>query len=178
MALKATIYKVELQVSDMDRHYYQSHLLTLALHPSENIERMMIRILVFALHAHEDLAFTRGLSSDDEPDIWQKLPTGDIETWIDLGQPDEKRVRKACGRARQVFIYTYAQRSAGVWWQQMAGKLARFDNLHVIALADDTVVSLTQLVKRTMRLQCSIQDGEVWLGDDQGSVHIVPKICK
>ncbi|NOX75895.1 MAG: YaeQ family protein [Gammaproteobacteria bacterium] len=178
MALKATVYKTELQVSDMDRHYYQCHPLTVALHPSETMERMMIRLLVFALHAHEDLTFTRGISCDDEPDLWQKLPTGDIDTWIELGQPDEKRIRKACGRARQVFIYTYTQRSATVWWQQMADKLVRFDNLHVINLPEDTATKLAGLVQRSMNLQCSIQDGELWFGDEQGSVHVTPEVWK
>jgi len=178
MALKATVYKAELQVSDMDRHYYHGHSLTIALHPSETIERMMIRLLVFALHAHADLAFTRGLSSDDEPDLWQKLPTGDIDTWIELGQADEKRIRKACGRAREVFIYTYAQRSATVWWQQIADKLTRFDNLHVVKLPEHAAAELAKLAQRNMSLQCSIQDGEIWLGDEQGSVHVVPEVWK
>ena len=149
MALKATVYKADLQISDMDKHYYQNHALTIAQHPSETLERMMIRLMVFALHAHEDLAFTRGLSSDEEPDIWLKLPTTEIDTWIDLGQPDEKRIRKACGRAREVFIYTYAQRSAEVWWQQMSSKLERFDNLHVIALPEKKLLPLKSLNNHT-----------------------------
>ncbi len=178
MALKATVYKADLQISNMDRHYYQNHCLTLAQHPSETVERMMIRLLIFALHASENLEFTRGLSSDDEPDIWLKQPTGDIETWIDLGQPDEKRIRKACGRAREVYIYTYAQRSADIWWQQINNKLKRFNNLHVIALLDETGSSLAALAQRKMNLQCSIQDNEIWFGDDQNSVHIVPEVLK
>ena len=178
MALKATVYKADLQISDMDRHYYQNHALTVAQHPSETPERMMIRLMVFALHAHEDLAFTRGLSSDEEPDIWLKLPTTEIDTWIDLGQPDEKRIRKACGRAREVFIYTYAQRSAEVWWQQMSSKLERFDNLHVISLPEKTGADLAELVQRKMTLQCSIQDNEVWFGDEKNSVHVVPVVMK
>lgn len=178
MALKATVYKADLQVSDMDRNYYQNHVLTLAQHPSETIERMMLRILVFALHAHEDLAFTRGLSSSDEPDLWQKLLTSEIDVWIDLGQPDEKRIRKACGRAREVFIYTYDQRSAVVWWKQIMNKLGRFDNLHVIALPDNAGTSLAQLAQRTMIFQCSIQDNEIWIGNEGNSVHVVPEILK
>jgi len=129
MAIKATVYKADLQISDMDRHYYQNHSLTLAQHPSETLERMMIRILVFTLHAHEDLALTRGLSSDEEPDIWLKLPTGEIDTWIDVGQPDEKRIKKACARDRQVYIYTYSGASAQIWWGKIASKLKRFENL-------------------------------------------------
>ncbi len=178
MAIKATIYKADLQISNMDKHYYQNHTLTLAQHPSETLERMMIRLMVFALHAHEDLAFTRGLSADEEPDIWLKLPTAEIDTWIDLGQPDEKRIRKACGRAREVFIYTYVQRSAEVWWQQISSKLERFDNMQVISLPEKTGADLAQLVQRKMTLQCSIQDNEVWFGDETNSVHVVPTVKK
>lgn len=178
MALKATIYKADLQISNMDRQYYQNHTLTLAQHPSETIERLMIRLLVFALHAHEDLAFTRGLSSNDEPDLWLKLLTDEIDAWIDLGQPDEKRIRKACGRAREVFIYTYDQRSADVWWEHIHNKLSRFDNLHIIALPGYTGASLSQLAQRKMILQCSIQDNEVWIGDERHNVHVVQEILK
>jgi len=106
------------------------------------------------------------------------LPTGEIDTWIDLGQPDEKRIKKACGRAREVFIYTYTQRSAEVWWQQINTKLTRFDNLHVIALSDEIGTSLAQLVQRTMTLQCSIQDGEAWFGNEENSVHVAPTVLK
>ena len=105
MALSATIFKIDLNIADMDRNYYADHRLVIARHPSETDERMMVRVLAFACHASDSLQFTRGLSSDeDEPDIWDKDLTGNIETWIDVGQPDPKRVRKACGRARQVFI--------------------------------------------------------------------------
>ena len=178
MALKSKVYKANLQISDMDRHYYNDHSLTLALHPSETIQRMMVRLLVFALHAHDDLVFTRGLSAADEPDLWIKQPTGEIDTWIELGQLDEKRIRKACGRAREVYIYTYAQRSSDVWWKQEHNNFKRFDNLHVISLPDNTASSLEQFNQRNMLLQCSIQDSEVWFGDEQGSEHVVPVILK
>ena len=121
----------------------------------------MVRLLVFALHAHDDLVFTRGLSAADEPDLWIKQPTGEIDTWIELGQLDEKRIRKACGRAREVYIYTYAQRSSDVWWKQEHNNFKRFDNLHVISLPDNTASSLEQFNQRNMLLQCSIQDSEV-----------------
>ena len=99
MALSATICKADLNIVDMDRHYYQQHSLTVAQHPSENDERLMIRLLAFALHADEFLSFTKGLSTDDEPDLWQKSLSGEIELWIELGLPSEKRLKKACGRA-------------------------------------------------------------------------------
>ena len=124
MALKATIFKAQLQIADMDRNYYAEHALTLARHPSETDERMMVRVLVFALHAHERLELGKGLSDPDEPDLWRKDLTGQIEEWIDLGQPDEKNVIRACGRAAQVFVYGF-NRAAEPWWQLAEAKLAR-----------------------------------------------------
>ena len=109
MALSATIFKANLQVSDMDRNYYAEHLLTLARHPSETDERMMVRLLAYALHADEYLNFTKGLCADEEPDLWLKNLTDEIELWIDVGQPDERRLRKACSRAAQVYLYLYGE---------------------------------------------------------------------
>jgi len=178
MAIKSTIFKLELEVTDMDRNHYQDYQLTIARHPSENDERMMVRILAFALNAHEYLQFTKGLSSDDEPDIWQKSLSDDIEVWIDLGQPDEKRIRKACGRAKAVLIYTYQQGSSSAWWQQYERKLERFSNLRVINVADEEVRQLGRLAKRAMRLQCTIQDGSLWLSDGEQAVEVHPDIWK
>jgi len=178
MALKSTVFKAELQISDLDRHYYHTHQLTLARHPSENDERMMVRLLAFALHADPALEFTKGLSTQDEPDLWRKELTGDIALWIDLGQPDEKRLRKAAGRAARVVVYSYSGRSAAVWWEQMHDKLTRFDNLAVIDLPAEAVAALADLAQRSMRLQCTVQDGELWLGDTTQSVHVVPRVLK
>ncbi len=178
MALKSTIFKVELSVSDMDRHYYENHQLTIARHPSETDERMMLRIVLFALHANELLTFSKGLSTDNEPDLWQKSLSDEIELWIDLGQPDEKRIRKACGRSKEVYIYCYSTRSAEVWWQQMAGKLARFDNLTVRHVSAATVKQLGQMANKTMQLQCSIQDGVMWVNSEQNSVEVAIELWK
>lgn len=172
MALKATICKAELQIADMDRNYYHDHVLTVARHASETDERMMVRLLAFALHAHEALTFGKGLSADDEPDLWQKDLTGNIETWIDVGLPDEKRVRKACGRARQVYIYNYGGRSAGIWWDQNRGSLERLKNLTVLNLPLAASTALTKLAQRNMQLQCRIQDGQVWLADKDVTVEV------
>lgn len=178
MALNATVFKTAFQVTDMDRHYYQAHTLTIARHPSETDERMMVRLLAFALHADEELAFTRGLSTDDEPDLWQKNLSDEIEIWIDLGQIDEKRIRKACARASQVYIYTYRGRSARVWWEKICDKLERFSNLNVIHLPDDVSQSMAKMVRRTMQLQCTIQDGEAWLTDGSEIVRVAPQRWK
>lgn len=174
MAINATIFKAEIQITDLDRHYYADHQLTIARHPSETDERMMVRLAAFALHASDTLQFTKGISTEDEPDIWQKNYSDEIELWIELGQPDEKRIRRACGRARQVVVYTYQQRSSDVWWQQMANKLARFDNLGIYSLDDDTVAALGAMAERAMRLQCTIQDGHLLLGDGSRSVEVLP----
>ena len=104
MALSATIYKVELTISDMDRHYYETHKLTVAKHPSETDRRLMVRLLAFALNAHENLEMTKGLSTDEEPDIWQKSLSDELELWITLGMPPEKTLRQSCGKAGQVAI--------------------------------------------------------------------------
>ncbi|MFA7278458.1 MAG: YaeQ family protein [Sterolibacterium sp.] len=172
MALKATIFKAVLQIADMDRNYYHDHALTLARHPSETDERMMVRLLAFALHAHDDLSFGKGLSTDDEPDLWQKDLTGAIETWIDVGLPDEKLVRKACGRARQVYVYSYGGRVADMWWAQAAGKLDRIGNLSVINLPVTSSQGLAKLAQRNMQLQCNIQEGQVLVTDQDNSVQV------
>ena len=172
MALKATIFKAELNVVDMDRHYYQTHSLTLAQHPSETNERLMVRLLAFALHAHEHLLFTKGLSTEDEPDLWQKSLSDEIELWIDLGTPDEKRIRKACGRAKKVQLYTYQPKSAAVWFKQNQAFLQRFENLEIRHLSADTVQSLGELAERNMDMQCMIQDGQVQLSVAEKSVAV------
>jgi len=178
MALKATIFKADLQIADMDRNYYGDHSLTLARHPSETDERMMVRLLAFALNASETLSFCKGLSTDDEPDIWQKDLTDAIELWIEVGLPDEDRLRKACNRAQQVIVYAYGERSADVWWQQIKNKLTRFDNLTIYQLPGDSSERLATLAQRTMRLQCTVQDGTIWLGDGEKSVEVEPSTLK
>ena len=174
MAVKATIFKAELQVNDMDRNYYQAHSLTLAQHPSETQERLMVRLLAFALNAGESLGFGRGISTDDEPDLWQKDLTGQIETWIEIGQPDEQRLRRACGRAGQVIVYTFSGRSAGIWWEKNAEALARCRNLSVYDIDAAASAQLAAMASRNMQLQCFIQDGQLQLSDESSSVEIVP----
>ena len=174
MALKSTIFKAELQVSDLDRHYYASHTLTLARHPSETDERLMVRLLAFALFADERLEFGRGLSAEDEPALWQKDLTGAIELWIEVGLPDERELRKACGRAGKVVTVCYGGRSADIWWNQNRGKLERLRNLTVINLQPASTQTLATLANRNMQLQCTIQDGQAWFGDDNDTLHIDP----
>lgn len=172
MAIKATVFKANLQIADMERHYYQDHSLTLARHPSETDERMMVRLLAFALHAHEYLEFGQGMTDDDEADLWRKDLTGAIELWIDVGIPDEKLIRKACGRADQVMVYCYGGRIADMWFAQNSGQFARQKNLTIINLPPESTQALARLAQRTMNLQCTIQDGQVWLGDGESSVQV------
>lgn len=176
MARTATIFKAELQIADMDRGYYADHSLTLARHPSETDERMMVRLLAFSLHASGQLEFTRGLCADDEPELWEKSLTGEIDTWIDVGLPDERRIRRACGRAGRVIVYAYGGHAARLWWDRMARDVTRFDNLKIIELPLEATQELSNLVERTMRLQCTVQEGVVWLGDGVTSVMIEPQL--
>ena len=176
MALKATIFKARLQVADMDRDHYAEYPLTLARHPSETDERMMVRLLAFAHNAAENLEFTRGLSSDDEADLWQKDLSGDIQLWIEVGLPAEERLRKACGRAQRVLVYSYGRRSASIWWQKQAGALERLDKLCVYHLPADACEELASLAERNMELNVTIQDGHLWVGSGERSVEVVPEI--
>ena len=172
MAIKATIFKVNLQIADMERHYYQDHTLTLARHPSETDERMMVRLLAFALHAHEYLEFGQGMTNDEEADLWRKDLTGSIELWIDVGIPDEKLIRKACGRAGQVVVYCYGGRVADMWFAQNSSQFERQKNLTIINLPVESTRALAKLAQRSMNLQCTIQDGQVWLSDGNDSVQV------
>jgi len=170
MALGATIYKLELHVADMSRGYYGSHALTLARHPSETVERMMLRALAFALFADERLAFTRGLSTADEPALWRKDLTDAVEDWIDLGHPDERRLAQASGRARRVAVLCYGGQASKVWWQGVQGKAARLSNLSVLAVEPEAVRSLGALAERGMTLHVSIDEGSVQVSSGAGSV--------
>jgi len=178
MALKATIFKADLSIADMDRAYYADHSLTLARHPSETDERMMMRLLAFALHADERLVFGKGLCVDDEPDLWLKDLTGAIELWIDVGLPDEKWLKKACNRSNRVVLLSYGGRQAEVWWSQIEPRLARMDNLMVMTLDAEASQALAGMAARTMRLQCTIQDGHVFLTDGTASVPVEPVTLK
>ena len=171
MALKATIYKADLQIVYMDRNYYADHALTIARHPSENDERMMARVLAFALYAQEGMAFTKGLFDVDEPEVWVKSLTDEITLWIDLGQPDEARIKRACSRAEQVVVLCYTS-SCELWWKAISSKLTRLSNLTVLQLPVETTDALAALAERSMRLQCMVQDGEISLNSDKANVPV------
>ena len=172
VALKSIVFKADLQVSDMDRNYYQAHALTIAQHPSETDERMMVRLLAFALHADDALVFGKGLSSEDEPDLWRKELTGEIDLWIEIGQPDEQRIRRACGRAKRVVVYTYSGRSAEVWWKKTAPGVGGKKNVTVIDIATETSAALAVMAKRTMQLQLFVQDGQIQMMSEEAIVPV------
>jgi uncharacterized protein YaeQ len=174
MALKATIFKAQLGIADMDRPYYGDHAVTVARHPSETDERMLVRLIAFALHADDALAFGKGLSTDDEPDLWRRDLTGAIELWIDVGLPDEKRVRRACGRATEVFVYSYGGRAADLWWNQNAGTFERLRNLTVINLRYGSSPLLANLATRSMDLRFTVQERQIWITDGAATVEVEP----
>ncbi|WP_293443812.1 YaeQ family protein [Planktotalea sp.] len=177
MAQKSTIYKVEISISDMDQHYYETHKLTIAKHPSETDERLMVRVLAFALNAHEHLEMTKGLSSDDEPDIWQKSLSGELELWVALGLPSEKIVRQSSGKSKQVIVYAYGS-TAEMWWDKIKNSTTRFDNLKVVNLAQSDTQNLAELANRSMKVQVNIQEGDVMLSADDSIVYVTPVTWK
>ncbi|NZA25822.1 YaeQ family protein [Luteimonas sp. SJ-92] len=174
MAANATVVKAELQVSDMDRHYYATHNLTLAQHPSETDLRLMVRLVAFALYADDRLEFGRGLGDEDEPALYRRAYTGETELWIDIGQPDETRIKKASARAGQVVVINYGGRASDIWWEKIGSALTRLKNLTVLALPEDAIEALPEIGERGMRLNALIQDRELQLMGDRGSVAMRP----
>ena len=177
MALKSIIYKADLNISDMDRGYYADHSLTIARHPSETDERMMIRVLAFAIHAAERLEFGKGISDTEEPDIWLKDYTDAIQLWVEVGQPDDRRLLKACGRSEQVIVYSFASAS-DIWWKAMNSRLDRAKNLRVMNVPSIQSQALEKLAQRNMQLQCTIQDGQIWMSAGDASVQIDLEVLK
>ena len=174
MAQKSTIYKVELSVSDMDRHYYETHNLTIAKHPSETDERLMVRILAFALNANEKLEMTRGISTDNEPDIWQKSLSGELELWVALGLPGEKIIRQSCGKSDEVIVYCYGGKTAEMWWEKVKNKTTRFDNLQVVNFSVKDSSALGIQASRSMKIQVNIQDSDVMVSINENIVYVSP----
>jgi uncharacterized protein YaeQ len=177
MALKSTVFKAELQVSDLDRHYYATHSLTLARHPSETDERMMVRLLAFALNADESLAFAGDVSAQDEPSLWIKDLTGSIGLWIEVGLPEPRLLRKAAGRSTSVMVYAYG-RGADLWWADAAGTCSQIDALAAWKLPQTTSLALAALAKRSMQLQCLVQEGDITFSDASTSVTVERVLLK
>jgi len=175
MAIKATAFKAAINIADMDRHYFADHALTQARHPSETDERMMVRVLAFVLFAEEGLVFGKGISNDEEPDLWLKDLTGRIKRWIEVGLPDMRLISKACGRADQVVVVSYG-RAAGIWWNENRDKLQRQNKLFVLKLTCDTTQTISALANRNMQLQCTIQEGHIMMTSAAGMIEIESQI--
>lgn len=173
MALRATIYKADLNIADNDRGYYGSHAVTVARHPSETDERLMIRLLAYALYADPDdmPEFTRGISEADEPDLWRRDLTGTIKQWIETGLPDDRRILKACGRAEEVIVLAYGK-NAELWWQGVRNKVSRASKLSVYLLPAHSTAALAMLAQRKMSLNINIQDHVAWVSSEQGEAEI------
>ena len=180
MALKSTIFKASLQIADIDHGYYADHALTLARHPSETDARMMVRLVALALNAHKlqtvcggdgTLAFGAGLSNPDEPDVWLRDFTGRTRLWIEVGQPEEKPLIKACGRADEVMLYCF-HHAAEVWWRGIESRLSRPQNLSVFRVPPEASQALAALAQRNMQLQATIQEGALMLGDGARNVDV------
>lgn len=171
MALKATIYKASIELADMDRNYYDSLQLTIAQHPSETPQRLMVRLIAYIINAHEDLQFGKGLSDEDEASIWQVNYSGEINLWIELGQLDEKRLKKACNQAKAVKLYCYGT-SVNTWWSQVESNLNKLERLTIEQFEPSTCVALVELLSRNMEFQCSIQDGQLWLSSGEETLLI------
>ena len=182
MALKSIIYKANLQIADIDNNYYADHALTLARHPSETDERMMIRLVALALQAHQlqtvcngdgTLAFGAGLSDPEDPDVSLTDFTGQKRLWIEVGQPEEKPISKACNKADSVLLYAFAH-AADVWWKGIESKLTRLDKLQVWRVPSATSQALATLAQRSMQLQATIQEGALMLSDSASTVEVEP----
>jgi uncharacterized protein YaeQ len=178
MALKATIFKAVLNIADLDRGVYLDANLTLARHPSETDQRLVVRLLAWALNADDALVFTKGLCADDEPELWQKSLHGSIEHWIDVGLPDERRLKKACNRSDKVTLYTYAGRAVDLWWQQNQSLLNRQENLRIVDLMEEELTPLVALAERNMQWQVTISEGQVFINAGDVNLSIMPSLRK
>jgi uncharacterized protein YaeQ len=182
LALKSTIFKANLSIADIDHAYYADHTLTLARHPSETDERMMIRLAALALNAHRvqtdcggdaTLGFGAGLSNPDDPDVWIRDYTERTRLWIEVGQPEDKPIAKACAKADQVIVYCFSQ-PAEVWWRGIETKLTRLHNLAVLRVPAAASQALATLAQRSMQLQATVQEGNLMFSDGSGSIDIEP----
>lgn len=182
MALNATLYKLQVAVSDIDRNHYEDHALTLAQHPSETVDRLLVRVLAFLFDADERLAMTRGLSSSDEPDLWRHSDDGRIEHWIEAGLPDAVRIKKASHRAQRVTVYCYGDRKTDIWWQQNSAALQALANVDVVLIEASDIAQLQPLLARHMKWQCTLQDNVAWISDAANSngstATVTPRLLK
>lgn len=177
MALPSTVYRANLHLSDMDRGYYAEHALTLARHPSETEERLMVRLFGFLMAASEYLEFGRGLSCVEDPDLMERDLTGRIIRWIDVGQIDLKRAKRALSQADDVWLLSYGSRSTDVWWTKEGPDLRKLERLRIFRLSADDCAALGQLCARNMSLQVMVQDGEFSIAAGDDMITLRPLEC-
>lgn len=170
MALKPTIYKLKIALSDMDRQIYKTLQLTVAQHPSETLERMMVRVLAYCLNAQENILFTRGLSAPEEPDIQVNELHGSMLCWIDVGEPAAARIKKATRIASQVKVYSFNSKS-DVWWQQERAQFAEL-TAQVLQLPWPEVQRLASLTQRTMEFSVTVTDGTAFFTTANGDCEL------
>jgi len=170
VAIKPTIYKLRISLSDPNRNYYDTLNLTLAQHPSETLERMMMRALAYCINAQENLVFTKGLSDVDEPDIWVRTMDDQTSLWIEVGEPSADRIKKASQLAQSVRIYCFNSK-ADVWWQQISGKINRL-KASVYKFEWENIVNLASQVKRTMDISVSITGDSAYVATESGETDI------
>jgi uncharacterized protein YaeQ len=175
MALKPTIYKAQIELADSDRNCFESLSLTLAKHPSETLERMAARLIAYCLNCVRGLEFTRGLSSADEPDLWQHSDSGELQQWIDVGQPEEPRLRKACGRAQRVMVYAFAK-SAATWWKLNSDAIGALPHLQVWQIDWAELEAVADMLERTVQLNVSVVGGTMYIDNGTTSASLEPTL--
>lgn len=176
MAIKPRVFKVNLQIADMNRHYYNDHLLTIAQHPSETDERMMVRVLAFALNANDNLSFAEGITDQNQADLWERDINEHIALWINVGLPDDKLIRKASIRADNVIIYSYGGRTADIWWNKL--NISEYVNVRVINLTEQDTQALATMFSRGMKMSFTIQENEVLIAHDSGTINLTLQYLK
>ncbi|GAA5317338.1 MAG: YaeQ family protein [Candidatus Pelagadaptatus aseana] len=170
MALKPTIFKFKIALSDLDRHVYDTLDLTVAQHPSENTERMMARVLAYCLNCTEGLAFTKGLSTPDEPDVWCKSLDDQLLLWLDVGEPSADRIKKATRLSDQVKVYSFNAKT-DVWWGQESGAFSGLAT-EVWKFPWETIQQLAEMVERTMDFSVTVSASSLYVATASGDCEI------
>ena len=170
MALKPTIFKFNVSLSDLDRNRYEELALTVAQHPSETAERMIVRLLAYCLNAEEGLEFARGLSENDEPDLWRRSLDSRMLDWIEVGEPAAVRLRKASRLSERVLVYSFNTKSE-VWWQQTESSVARL-SVDVYRFPWESIQRLATMITRTMQMSVTISDSSLFVAAERGEIEV------
>lgn len=172
MALGATVCKAFVDISDIDRGFYESRALTIAQHPSETPARMMLRLMAWILFAGDKTEFGRGLSTDGDPDVFETNDAGDIYRWIEVGCPDIKTLRRAAGKSEDVVVIAYDEARIEPWWQSRKGDLSKIDKLSVRWISDEDLEKIAAMAARNMKFAATLQDGVIWIADESRNIEI------